>query len=223
MNKNTFFIILFLLPGLHLISQTIVAPNYILKSHETLDIVKVVRNEEGTIFQMSIRNERNEGGSFCIDENTEIIANDKSYRIQRIENIPECPRTHKFESIGDTLTFYLYFPPIPNNTKIINIVENCKDNCFRFVGLIIDENLNIEMNLAFNYFESGLLSQGLLSYKNLLKKYENQEPALEGLFYFYIITILREMDHEEEAIKWLEQFQQQNLQGSQWVHDKLSN
>lgn len=223
MNKNAFFIILFLLPGMYLLSQTIVAPNFIVKSHETLDVVKVVRNEDGTIFQMSIRNERSEGGSFCINENTEIIANNKRYKIQRIENIPECPETHKFESIGDALTFYLYFPPIPDKTKIINIVENCNDNCFRFEGLVIDEKLNIEMNLAFNYFESGLLSEGLLSYKNLLKEYENQEPALEGLFYFYIITILKEMGQETEAIKWLEQFQKQNLQGSQWVLDKLSN
>lgn len=223
MNKNIFFIILILQSGLQAISQTIVAPNYILKSHETLEVMMVRLTEEGTIIQMSIRNERDEGGTFCINKNTEIIANDISYRIQRIENIPECPKAHKFESAGEELTFNLYFPAIPKDIKIIDIIENCNDNCFRFVGLIIDEQLNLEMNLAFNYFESGLLTEGLSSYKDLLKKYENKEPALEGLFYFYIITILREMGQEEEASRWLEQFQQQNPQGSQWVYDRLTN
>lgn len=184
--------------------------------------MKVIRYEEGITLQMLITNARDEGGSFCVDRNTEIIANNLSYRILRIENIPECPEIHKFGSIGEKLIFYLHFPPVSNEIKIIDIIENCSENCFQFTGLIIDTKLNNEMNLAFDYFESGLLSEGLQSYKNLLNKYKNQEPALEGLFYFYIVTILREMGNDNDATEWLERFQLQNPEGSQWVWDKLS-
>ena len=48
MNKNILLIILFLQAGLQLTSQTIVAPNFILKSHETLEVVQVIRKETGT-------------------------------------------------------------------------------------------------------------------------------------------------------------------------------
>ena len=223
MMKKILFLLLFLPLGLTIFSQTIVAPNFILKSHETLEVMKVMRYEDGITLQMLITNTRNEGGSFCVDKNTEITANGISYHIQRIENIPKCPKTYKFEYVGEKLIFYLHFPAIPNETKIINIAENCDDNCFQFTGLIIDEKLNIEMNLAFEYFDTGLLPDALLSYKKLLGKYENKEAALEGLFYFYIITILREMDNDDEAREWFERFQQQGLEGSQWVMDKLSN
>ncbi len=223
MNKYTFLLVLLLIQGLPVFSQTIIAPNFILKSHETLEVLKVIRYEEGITLQMLITNERNEGGSFCINKNTEIIANSISYSVQRIENIPKCPKVHKFEYVGEKLIFYLHFPPVPNEINIIDIVENCDDNCFQFTGLIIDAKLNVEMNLAFEYFESGLLSEGLLSYKKLLEKYKNQEPALEGLFYFYIVTILREMGNDDEAREWLEQFELQNPEESQWVRDKLSN
>jgi len=223
MIKKILFLLLFLPQGLTIFSQTIVAPNFILKSHETLEVMKVMRYEDGITLQMLITNTRNEGGSFCVDKNTEITANGISYHIQRIENIPKCPKSHKFEYAGEKLIFYLHFPPIPNETKIIDIAENCDDNCFQITGLIIDEELNVEMNLAFEYFDTGLLPEALLSYKKLLEKYENKEAALEGLFYFYIVTILREMDNDDEAGEWFERFQQQGPEGSQWVMDKLSN
>ena len=53
-------------------SQTIINPNYSLKSHETLNIIKVEAGSEATIFYMSIEN-KIEKGSFCADKNIYII------------------------------------------------------------------------------------------------------------------------------------------------------
>ena len=222
MKKYLIFLSLILIFGSNAISQTIVAPNFILKSHETLEVMRMIRNEKGITFQMLIRNRKDEGGSFCIDKNTEIIANGIAYKILKIENIPECPEEHKFEFFGDNLIFYLHFPPIPPEIKIIDIVENCTENCFHFTGLIVDYKLNNEMFAAFDYYETGMLSEGLLSYKELLARYEGKEPAIEGLFYFYIINILKEMGDMEEEKKWVERFRARNLPNSGWVEDKLS-
>jgi hypothetical protein len=64
--------ILLLLMAEVLFSQTIINPNYSLKSHETLDIIKVEARPEATIFYMSIEN-RIEGGYYCADKNIFLI------------------------------------------------------------------------------------------------------------------------------------------------------
>ena len=53
-------------------SQTFINPNYSLKGHETLNIIKVEAGSEATIFYMSIENQI-EGGSFFADNNIYII------------------------------------------------------------------------------------------------------------------------------------------------------
>ena len=221
MKKNAIFLILILISGFESFSQSVGAPNFIHKSHETLEVMRISRTDQGVTLQLLIRNTRNEGGSFCIDKNTEITALGKSYKITEIEGIPECPETHKFKFSGDNLIFYLHFPPIPSEVKIIDIKENCDDNCFHFKGLVVDPKLNNSMHEAFDYYETGMLLEGLSAYKELLTEYEGKEAAVEGLFYFYIINILKEIGNEEEASKYLEQFKLKNLEDSQWVLDKL--
>lgn len=221
MKKTVLFTILILTLGLQSFSQAILNPNFILKSHETLDVMKMTRNADGISLQMLIKNARDEGGSFCVNKNTSIIANGLSYKIESFENIPECPEVHEFEFTGDNLIFYLNFPPIPPGIKTIDIVENCNENCFSIKGLIIDSKLNDEMNYAFDYYESGMLTEALSAYKDLLKKYAGKEPAVEGLFYFYIITILSDIGNEKEADKWLEEFRTKRLSESDWVLEKF--
>lgn len=222
MKKILSFSFLLLLSGFPSFAQILTNPNYILKSHETLDVMNLTRTKDGITFQMLIKNIRDEGGSFCVNKNTVVIADGTSYKIQSIENIPQCPEVHEFEFPGDNLIFYLHFPQVPPGIKTIDIVENCNDNCFSIKGLIIDSELNDEMNDAFDYYESGMLIEGLSAYKELLKKYEGKEPAVEGLFYFYIIIILQEIGNEAEALVWLEKFKSKNIKDSEWVEKKLS-
>jgi len=221
MKKYTLFILLLLTIEAESYSQTVGAPNFIHKSHETLEVMRISRNVEGLTIQLLITNKRHEGGSFCIDKNTEIIALEQSYKSTNIEGIPECPEVHNFEFYGDNLIFYLHFPVIPEGVKIIDVKENCEDNCFYIKGLVIDPDLNNAMHVAFDYYETGMLIEGLSSYKDLLSEYEGKEPAIEGLFYFYIINILKEIGNEAEASNFLELFRSKNLEDSQWVEDKL--
>ncbi len=202
-------------------SQTIAGPEFVIKSHETLEIMRVVRNEKETMFHMIIRNRLDEGGNFCVDKNTVLIAGNKTYRIEEIIGIPECPEVHNFEFIGDNLHFYLHFPPIPNEIKVVDLIEQCSENCFSFKSVILDLELQKEMLMAFDYFESGLVQKALASYKELLTKYENAYPGLEALFFFYIITIHSENGNSVEAEKWKKKFTSRDIPGSEWVLEKL--
>lgn len=184
--------------------------------------MKITKSSDGISLQMLIKNARDEGGSFCVNKNTTLIAGGLHYKLQSFENIPECPEVHEFEFIGDNLIFHLHFPPIPSGINIIEISENCNDNCFYFKGLIIDQKMNDELNSAFEYYESGMLLEGLAEYKDLLIKYEEKEPALEALSYFYIVKILEEIGNDQESFKWFESFLEKDIPDSEWVIEKLS-
>lgn len=209
-----------LLSGICL-SQTIPSPNYVLKSHETLEITSIYKSEKSVIVNLKITNYLEEGGSFCVDKNTILRADGINYQLISTKNIPNCPKVHNFEFSGDILLFSLKFPPLPTEIKIIDIIENCEDNCFSIKAIVIDSSINNEMNTAFNYYESGMFSEGLSAYRNLLNKYKGNDDRLEGLFYFYIISILNETDNKKEAQLWLEKFRKSGLTECQWLEEKI--
>ena len=49
--------------------------------------------------------------------------------------IPVCPDTYKFKSPGEQLDFVLTFPPLLKGISSVNLIEDCQDNCFSFLGL----------------------------------------------------------------------------------------
>lgn len=77
MVKRTFIIGILLVSVVgYLQSQTFINPNYSLKSHATLNIIKIEAGSEATIFYMSIEN-KIEGGAFCADKNIYVIYPDE--------------------------------------------------------------------------------------------------------------------------------------------------
>jgi len=93
-------------------AQTIVSPNYSLKSHETLRIIKVELRPEAVFFHLSIEN-RIEGGTFCADRNIYLVYPDgKKSRLVSSSGIPVCPDTYKFRFVGEKLDFVLAFPAL---------------------------------------------------------------------------------------------------------------
>ncbi len=119
-------------------SQTIVKPNYALKSHETLEILKVDAGPTKTVINFSIEN-RIEKGEFCADKNIFIIYPDGTkLKLTGSTGIPVCPATYKFKYIGEVLGFTLSFPPLKPGTGWIDIVEDCESNCFSFYGVSLN-------------------------------------------------------------------------------------
>ena len=118
-------------------SQTIDKPNIALKSHETLEILKIEITSKATLIWLSVENRRDQGGNFCADKNISLIYPGGSrQKLTRANNIPVCPGSYIFKSIGEKLQFTLEFPPIMPGTKWMDLIEDCSENCFSFYGVM---------------------------------------------------------------------------------------
>ena len=65
------------------------------------------------------------GGWVRIANNTFIRDNKTKlkYKLLRAENIPIAPNHHHFKTTHEWLYFSLYFEPIPDNTRLIDLIE----------------------------------------------------------------------------------------------------
>lgn len=194
--------ILFLLLTGYLHSQTFINPNYSLKSHETLDLIKAEVRPEATIFYMSIEN-RIEGGSFCADKNIYIIYPDgKKIRLESSSGIPVCPDAYKFKAAGEKLEFVLTFPPLKEGTKWIDLIEDCSDNCFSFYGITLNDALNKRIDDAFALAENDEQAKALVSFINIAEEIDKNNRGIEGLIYINIIKLARETGNDAKAEEW---------------------
>jgi hypothetical protein len=209
MIKRTFLtgVLILLLTGLSQ-AQTFINPNYSLKSHETLNIVKVEVQPEATIFYMSIEN-RISNGTFCADRNIYIIYPDggKS-KLGSSSGIPVCPDTYKFTTPGEKLDFVLTFPPIKPGTMWIDLIEDCKDNCFSFYGVTLDNDLNKRIDDAFALDENGEPAKALISFINIADEINKKKLGIEGLIYINIIKLEIETGDKGKAESWYKKFKQ---------------
>ena len=188
-------------------SQTIISPNYSLKSHETLNIIKVETRSEATIFYMSIENKR-EKGSFCADKSIFIIYPDgKRSILVSSTGIPVCPDTYQFKAPGEKLEFVLTFPPLKRGTEWIDLVEECSDNCFSFYGISLNNDLNKRIDVAFTLAENDEPVKALGSFISIAEDVNKSNPGIEGLLYINIIRLAVETGDEKKAGEWYKKFQ----------------
>ena len=189
-----------------LYSQTIINPNYSLKTHETLDIIKVEAKPEATIFYMRIENRR-EGGSFCADKNIYLIYPDgKKSRLESSSGIPVCPDTYKFKVPGEKLEFVLTFPAVKAGTRCIDLIEECADNCFSFYGIVLDNTLNDRIDNAFTLAENDEAAKAMISFIIIAEEIDKSNLGIEGLLYINIIKLARETGDDAKAAEWYKKF-----------------
>ncbi len=184
-------------------SQTITKPNYALKSHETLEISKVDITSNATLIYFTVENKRNEGGNFCADKNIYLIYPDsKRLRLTKASNIPVCPDTYNFKSVGEKLQFTLEFPPLKPGTKWIDIIEECSSNCFWFYGVTLDNELNTRLDEAFELASKGTPAGNIILFKKILDDIDSQNLGIEGLLYINIINSTIENADNANTILW---------------------
>jgi len=192
MRINLLVSILFILAGNNVYSQTIIRPNFGVKSHETLEIVKVVITDKSTILYLVIEN-RITGGTFCADRNIYILKPDGTKLfLKQSKGIPVCPDAYKFKFIGERLNFTLTFPPLAENEKWFDLIEDCAENCFWIYGVTIDNELNNRLEGAFIAAETGTPDENIKVFSNILKEIDSQNQGVEGLLYINIINAARE-------------------------------
>jgi hypothetical protein len=203
-------VILLLLFTGSLKAQTIISPNYSLKSHETLNIIKVEIGSEATIFYMSIENKIAKG-SFCADKNIYINYPDGTRsKLVSSTGIPVCPATYQFRSPGEKLEFILTFPPLKKGTEWIDLIEECSENCFSFYGVSLDNDVNNRINDAFTLAENEEPAKAIASFISIAGDVENSNSGIKGLLYINIIKIAVASGDEVKAKEWYKKFKLSN-------------
>jgi hypothetical protein len=184
-----------------------------LKSHETLVINRIDIASESTTFHLTIGN-RIEGGTFCADRNIFIIHPDGTRtKLISSEGIPVCPESHKFTSIGEKVDFTLTFSPLKLNTDWIDLIEDCRDNCFYFYGITLDSDLNNRIDELFRFAENGESLKALDGFTELLRETDSRNNGIEGLLYVNIIKLAGESGKPEQAAEFYKRFRSSGAPG----------
>jgi hypothetical protein len=188
-------------------SQAVYQPNFGLKSHETLDLKKIVTEKDQTIIYLTIEN-RIQGGNFCAGKNIFIIYPDgKRSRLKSSSGIPVCPDTYKFKTIGEKLDFTLSFSGLKKDTKWIDLVEECDANCFSIYGITVDSVMNKKIDETYFKAKNATPTEGMKYFSDLLNETDKLNLGSEGMLYINIIKLAREAGNEVQAKEWYQKFQ----------------
>jgi hypothetical protein len=201
--KIVISVLFFFINGLlNIYSQTFIHPNAGLRSHETLEISKVVLTAQKTVVFLSIENMIT-GGYFCADKNIFIIYPDGTRsRLISSNGIPACPETYKFKTIGEKLNFELTFPPLTQNTQWIDLTEDCTENCFSFYGVCLNNDLNKMIDDASVLAENGEPAKASVSFIKIANAIDGKNSGIEGLIYMNIVKLTRETGNIQKASEW---------------------
>jgi hypothetical protein len=204
-------------------SQTFIAPNSALKSHETLDITKVVLSAEKTEVYLRVEN-RITGGNFCADRSIFIIYPDGAKSLlTSSKGIPVCPEAYRFKSPGEKLDFVLTFPPLKKGTESVDLIEDCQSNCFSFYGVILNDDLNRKVNDAFIFAEKGEPAQSLISFSRIAEETGNTNAGAEGLLYMNIIKLSVTTGNKVKAAEYYRKLQSSGLPRASLYLDYLNS
>ena len=199
-------------------SQTILIPNSALKSHETLDIKKIVISERKTEIYLEVENKIT-GGNFCADRNIFIIYPDGTRSLLNSSvGIPVCPDAYYFKTIGEKLSFVLTFSPIKKGTVSIDLIEECSDNCFSFYGIILDPGLNKQIDNAFEEAENDQPAKALVSFIKIAEEAGNRNKGAEGLLFLNIIKLAKETGNNVKAAEYYKKLESYGNTRSPFVY-----
>jgi hypothetical protein len=203
-------LLFFIISNSYLFSQIFTRPTIALKSHETLDIIKVESSAQKTVIYLSIEN-RITSGNFCADKNIYIIYPDGSRSLlTSSDGIPVCPDSYRFKTIGEKLDFILTFPPLKQDTQWIDLIEDCTENCFSFYGVTLDNDLNKEIDDAFVLAENDEPAKALVSFIKIAEATDNRNLGIKGLLYASIIKLAKETGYSAKAAEWYKKLKSSN-------------
>jgi len=204
-------------------SQSVIRPNYGLKSHETLVINKIETTVKTTTIFLTIEN-RVERGAFCADKNIFLIYPDGTRsKLVSSGGIPVCPDTYKFKTIGEKLDFTLIFLPIKQGIEWIDLIEDCADNCFSFYGITLNSDLNRKIEDAFFLAENDEPEKALISFIDIAEGNDVKNKGSQGLVYVNIIRLARETGNATQAAEWYNKLKSSEVPRLSQYIEYLSN
>ncbi|NMC41781.1 MAG: hypothetical protein GYA43_11550 [Bacteroidales bacterium] len=197
---RVFLVILCAFLSATMAGQTYIKPFYSSKTPETIELLRMETSPQSTTLYLSIEN-RIAGGYFCTDRRTYLYLPDKTkLRLTKASGIPYCPELHKFLSIGEKLQYELVFPPLPEMTKFVDLVEECGANCYAIYGIIPDNELTARLERLFSEAEANSPGKNMLLFIKFLE--ENTNPGINGLLYVNIINAAVDAGNKADAEVW---------------------
>jgi hypothetical protein len=180
-------------------SQVYYSPAIGLKSHETMEVMKVELSPEKAVIYLSVEN-RIKGGEFCADKNIFISYPDGSRsRMIKSNGIPQCPASYKFKKIGEKLEFSLTFPPLKAGTGWVDLIEDCNNNCFSVYGILFNADMSRKINEAVLYVDKGELDTAIGLYTSLISQAGTAEAGIAGSLYVDLIELLVRKGYKAQA------------------------
>jgi hypothetical protein len=144
-----------------------------------------------TIIRLTIEN-RVLAGYFCVDRNTSLI-------------LPDGTRLgpmHSFKTIGEVLSFTLYFPPIQSGTTWFDMVEECNDNCFSVYGITLDTAMNSMIDRGYNLSELGKPKESATLFEEIIATVGSEKHGILGSLYSSTIIMHLRNGDEISAKRW---------------------
>jgi hypothetical protein len=155
-----------------------------------------------TIIRLTIEN-RVLAGYFCVDRNTSLILPDGTrLGLIKTEGIPFCPAMHSFKTIGEVLSFTLYFPPIQSGTTWFDMVEECNDNCFSVYGITLDTAMNSMIDRGYNLSELGKPKESATLFEEIIATVGSEKHGILGSLYSSTIIMHLRNGDEISAKRW---------------------
>lgn len=202
-------------------SQTVVNPNFGLKSHETLEIKRIEITKEKTVVSFTIEN-RIENGTFCADR--KIFITDPSgnkLKVITTTGIPVCPDNYIFKKPGEKLNFTLTFPPLTGEPVYIDLKEECSENCFSFYGIVLDEYLNSRLDEGFSLAERGVSLKAMDTFIKMAD-ISAKHNGIRALVYYNIVKLATETGNTVKAGEWYKKLSSMSSRGGKIYIEQLN-
>ncbi len=184
-------------------SQTLDKPNVGLSSHETLELDKIEFTGGRTLLYFTFENKRL-GGRFCISENTFLTNSlgEERYKLLEMGNLPACPETYRFKSIGERRSFVMHFPEISGDIRFLNLVEDCEGDCISLKYICLDAEINRQIGEGLSLYEAGRPEEALSHFKRILNDRNDNYSPVFGTLYLYLITLSYDLADSQELKRW---------------------
>jgi hypothetical protein len=184
-----------------LAAQSVLSPNYGIKSPQTAGIVRVDFNGDATVVWMTIMSDINNAW-FCIDRNTFLVMPDGTrIKMKSLKGLPYCPATHKFKRPGEKAAFSLTFPPT-GMLPWFSVIEDCVGGCLSFRGVVTDPDLNRRLDEAYSLSDKGQDLAAYSLFEEIINETDSLNLGIEGSLYTSLILIDHRRGREAKARSW---------------------
>lgn len=226
--KKVIIPLLFILYSSTIFSQVYETPIAAEQSHPELKITKIEITNAETVISLKVTNKLSSGGWFCADKNIYLKSSKSNtrYELLKSENIPTCPDKHEFALPGETLEFKLYFPPIPDTIKYIDLIEDCTNACFSFHGIILDNEHNEKIRSfeqGFDLLGNNEFEKSIPYFQKVLTGKSTIDSHIYGLSYYYLVIIYDHLGDKENMNAWYKKLVDSNLNDKETLIKELKS